>query len=838
MTHDPWDQWEALSDGIDALLDLDDVAREARLCEMQATAPERATALRDWLRAIALSHGLLETLPAAAPTGTGPWRALARVGEGGMGEVWRGERADGAFERVVAIKVLRADRGASAASIGRERAVLARLRHPGIAQLLDGGMTPDGRPWLVTEWVEGLRLDDWLRQSPAQLRERVKVMRDLGEAVAYAHANLVVHRDIKPANVVVDTQGTPRLLDFGIARLLDDAEGSGAALDQAMTPAWAAPEQLSGGPVDVRTDVYALGALMYFVLARRAPRPTGGGSLQAAIDAACQHDPESPMKAAPHTGIDADLNAIALKALARNPESRYASADAFAADLGRWLDGATVDARRPGRLERLRRAILRHPLESALGTGLLLALVAGIGTTTWQAREAEQARQAAVAERDAALTEVDRGEYLVDTFARLFREGDADERLTAGEWLDRAAALGEEVGPKNAVAQARLLGRLAAIELDRGQHARAAVLLRRLLAAPEFALPTNDRAQAECRLASALAMTGDNAAAIAAREKGIAGAETLHGAERVTLVDCLVGRANAAIGQGVAAPEALAAVRRALDELDALSQTGDLRWRRAGVLYTLAALHDIAGEDSEAARRYAEVAAIDEALNNTASADHAALLTALAGSLQRAGDWEVADQRYAQGIAIYEKLGAANPNLVSDLANQAALRNLRGQSAAALSGADRALALASRIGGGHPVAVANAHFARGVALRELHHYEEAGAALETAAGRYRDSHPDPARVMRVAIAIALNELARGDPGTARERIVPVLVFAREGGREALLAEALQASARIGRAAGDPSARADAEEASALLRQRLSAGHPLRSAADALANELH
>jgi tetratricopeptide (TPR) repeat protein len=830
MSEDPRTRWDALAGEVDALLELPAAARARRLAEIEGEDPPRAAALRDWLVAIDASEGLLEPAAPRPPEGLGPWRALARIGEGGMGEVWRGERADGAFERVVAIKFLRGDRAGVAASIARERALLARLRHPGIAQLLDGGVADDGRPWLVTEWVDGLQFDAWLARGQPPLRERVALLRRLAGAVAYAHANLVVHRDLKPANVMVDAAGEPRLLDFGIARLLDDA-GTTATVDQAMTPAWASPEQLRGEPVDARTDVHALGALLYFAVAGRTPHGQDARSLAAVVDAVCREDPAPPGRVAPEAGIDADLDAIVLKALARDPAQRYASADALATDLGRWLEGGDVAARLPTRWERLRRGLRRHPAEAALAAGLLLALAGGVVATAWQAREA-------AAQRDAALAEVDRGEFLVDAFARLFREGEAQERLSASEWLDRAAALGADAGPENAAAQVRFLARLAAIEQDRGQHARAATLLRRVLAAPQSDLPATDRARAECRLGSALNMAGEGVEAIASWDAGIARAQALRGAERTVLVECLASRANAALTNGAATPQAIAAARSALDELDALAGGADLRWRRAGVLYSLAALHDLSGEDADAARRYAEVMALDRELGNTASADHAALLTALAGSLQRAGDWPAADLRYAEGIAIHESLGALHPNLASDLANHAALKNLRGEPEAALAQAERALSIFKRIEGANPVGVANAHFARGVALRELGRFDEAAIDLAIAESGYRASHPDPGRPLRVATARALNELARGQVDAARAALEPVLAFAREQRRDALLAEALQASARTARAQGDPAAaRRDADEAAALLAARLPAAHPTRFAAEGLVREL-
>jgi tetratricopeptide (TPR) repeat protein len=832
VSGDPRAHWDALEGDLDALLELPAAEREARLAAIGNQDPARADALRHWLAAIEASEGLLDAPAPKPPQSTGPWRPVSRIGEGGMGEVWRGERADGAFERTVAIKFLRGDRTSVATSIARERALLARLRHPGIAQLLDGGVADDGRPWLVTEWVDGCPLDQWLQQADRPLRARVELLRRLAGAVAYAHANLVVHRDLKPANVMVDAAGEPRLLDFGIARLLDDGAAA-ATVDQASTPAWAAPEQLRGEPVDARADVYGLGALLFYVLTGRTPHGLDGRSLAAVVDAVCHEDPLPPSRVAPSAGIDADLDAITLKALARDPQQRYASADAFAADLARWLEGREVSARLPTRLERLRRGLRRHPVEAALAAGLLLALGGGIAATTWQALQAEAARREALAERDAALAEADSGEYLIDAFARLFREGDAEERLTASEWLDRAAALGADVGPENAAAHARFLVRLAAIEQDRGQHARAAALLRRALAAPEPGLSPADRARAECRLGSALNMAGDGAGAQAAFDAGIARAEALRGAEGITLVDCLVARANAALVNGAATPDAMRAAERALAVLDSLTGTGDLRWRRAGVLYALAGLHDLNGEDAEAARRYAEVMAIDQALGNTRSTDHAALLTAMAGSLQRAGDWDGADRRFAEGIAIYEAIGTRNPNLASDLANHAALRNLRGDYAGALVAADRALAILEQLDGVNPIAIANALLARGVALRELGRFDEAAVALAEAESGYRASHSDVTRPARAAIERALNELGRGRPDAARELLAPVLALAREPGRGALLAQALQAQARIAAATGDrATARAASAEAAELLAARLPPQHPLRGRAEA------
>lgn len=696
--------WARLAEQLDSLLDLDPDARGAALAALPA---DDAEALRGWMADIQRSEGLLEAAPAPAmPERLGPWRLLGAVGRGGMGEVWRGERADGAFQRSVAIKFLRRDRPEAARSIARERALLARLRHPAIAQLLDGGVAADGRPFLVTEWVEGQPLDRWLAGTRPALRARVALLLTLARAVAYAHGQRVLHRDLKPANVLVEADGTPRLLDFGIGRLVEDA--GGATEDAALTPAFAAPEQLRGEAADARTDVHALGALLWFVLCGAPPHGSDGRSLAELVERVCQRDAEAPSRHACVAGVDADLDAIALKALAREAAQRYASADAFALDLERWLDGREVQARLPGRGERLWRALRRHPLESALALALLLSLGGGVLAAREQARRAEAERALALAARDAAVAEADRGERLVDTFASLFARVGAGQSLSANAWLDRARDAAVELLDDDAGAGLALLVRLAAVEQDRGEHARALALLD-AVAAQQAALPDELAARAGCRRATALAMLGREDAALAAFAQATALAAGLQGSDRLVHVECLVGRANLGLLRGSASAEELAAAERALAELDALQGHGDLRWRRAGILYTLAALHDLSGHDAEAATRYGEVMALDRELGNTETTDHATLIASRAGALQRAGEWAQADADYTRAIALHARLAPEHPNLASHLANLAGLKALRGDGAAAQSLAAEALALPSP----HPLARANALHAQG-----------------------------------------------------------------------------------------------------------------------------
>jgi len=810
------ERWAALSERLDALLDLPVDARESLLVDLAA---DEAEALRGWLRAIEQSAGLMEREPeAAAPDRIGPWRLIANVGRGGMGEVWRGERADGAFQREVAIKFLRLDRPQAAPSIARERALLARLRHPGIAQLLDGGVSADGRPWLVTEWVEGCAFDAWLREASPTLRQRVALVLALARAVAHAHGQRVLHRDLKPANVCVEADGSPRLLDFGIGELLEAEPGS--TREAALTPEFAAPEQLRGEPADVRSDVHALGSLLWFALCERPPHGSDARALTVLVERVCQSDPEPPSRHARVDGVNADLDAVALKALARAPQQRYASADALALDLERWLAGDSVAARLPGRVERLVRALWRHPLESALGVALVLALGGGVLVAREEARRADIARLQAEQARDAALAEADRGERLVDTFSGLFAQAGAEQALTANAWLDRARDAALRLADGDAAAGQALLLRLAAVEQDRGEHARALALLERVAALPQEPDPEL-RARAGCRRGSALAMLGREAEAIAVYDAAIAEADALVGSARLVRVDCLVGRANLALFRGEAGADELDVAARALAELDALSASGDLRWRRASLLYTLAALLDLSGRDAEAAQRYGEVMALDEALGNTDSTDHATLIASRAGALQRAGDWAAADADYTRAIVLHARLAPEHPNLGSHRANLAGLKALRGDAEGAAAQAEAALAMPNL----HAVARANALHALGQAQALSGEHATALVTLEAAARAYREAG-QPARALRPRITqVRVHVLAQ--QWEAAQTLYDALDADSRDAQPAQRAELLREGVALQRARGNLNAARARAEAVDTLIVATPAGHPLR-----------
>jgi hypothetical protein len=335
----------------------------------------------------------------------GPYRIVALVAEGGMGEVFLAERADAEFERKVAIKTLRGFSSADlVARFREERRILAALDHPNIVRLIDGGTTDDGIPYLVMDYIEGLPLTRYAREHGLPVRERVAMFMKVCAAVQYAHQNLVVHRDLKPSNILVAADGKPQLLDFGIAKLLDPVigasrearTGTGVRL---LTPEYASPEQARGEPVTVATDVYSLGSVLYELLADRpaiAPN-TGGLELLRAI---CEVDAPRPSTTCPRDrrrAIAGDLDNIVGKALHKLPAQRYASVAELATDLERHLAGRPVHARTATFGYRAGKLVRRHWGKISLATLATVALTGSTAISFMQARRANE--QAARAER-------------------------------------------------------------------------------------------------------------------------------------------------------------------------------------------------------------------------------------------------------------------------------------------------------------------------------------------------------------------------------------------------------------------------------------------------------
>ena len=373
----------------------------------------------------------------------GPWKLTGRLGEGGMGVVYRAARADGLFERDVALKRLHPALGrALAGRLEAERHTLARLEHDGIARLYDGGVDADGAPYLVMELVEGGPITDYADAAGLSVTDRVALFVRVCDAVAYAHRHLVVHRDLKPSNVFVAAgEGAPRvkLLDFGIAKLLGEAAGGDAdgetltRTQAAMTPSYAAPEQLLRGEVTTATDVYALGVMLYELLAGARPYTLAGVGAAEAERIVCEVDPPRASSVAPAArarALRGDLDTILARALAKEPARRYPTADAFADDLRRYLGGLPVRARPSTAGYRAGRFARRHRVGVAAVAVVALALVAGATVALWQAREAR-----AQAARATAMNE-----FLVGLLGAADPTGAGGRDVRVASLLDGAAA--------------------------------------------------------------------------------------------------------------------------------------------------------------------------------------------------------------------------------------------------------------------------------------------------------------------------------------------------------------------------------------------------------------
>ncbi len=331
----------------------------------------------------------------------GVWKVTDRLGGGGMGEVYRVERADGEYRQQAALKLMRPLPAAYWSRFQAERQILAELEHPGVARLLDGGLSADNRPFMVLEYVDGAPLDVWCAEHNADARKKVSLILEVCEAVGHAHAKLVVHRDIKPSNILVTSEGRTRLIDFGVARLM--AAGDGARTETPVSIEYAAPELLEGEAATVMTDVYGLAATLFELLAGRAPIEVTGDAMAVAVRKIAEEPAARLMATAPAGfapgALASDLDAILARALRKEPQARYPTVEAFAADLTRALDGQAVKARDGEKGYAFGRFLRRRRWPIAAGAAVVLSLAGGLGAALVQANRAEMERDAALREQ-------------------------------------------------------------------------------------------------------------------------------------------------------------------------------------------------------------------------------------------------------------------------------------------------------------------------------------------------------------------------------------------------------------------------------------------------------
>jgi eukaryotic-like serine/threonine-protein kinase len=367
--------------------------REEVLSLLRYDTAEESSHLLDALQASAASIVEDDVAPGGM---VGPYRIEREIGRGGMAVVYRAVRADGEFRKRVAIKLIKRgmDTRAVVERLRRERRILASLEHPSIARLLDGGTTPDGRPWIAMEYVEGTPVDRYCEEHRLSVEERCRLMTGVCEAVAYAHRKLVIHRDLKPTNILVDRSGNPKLLDFGIAKVLaPEEEGDEtetlATRDTArlLTPEYASPEQIAGGAIGTTTDVYSLAVVLHELLAGARARDK---ELKVSLAAARAGKSRKWQRR-----LEGDLDNILQVALRVEPERRYLSIEQFEKELRLHLAGMPVEAREESLAYRCGKFLRRHRL-GTLAAGLVaISLIAGVSATLWQARRADEQRQLA-----------------------------------------------------------------------------------------------------------------------------------------------------------------------------------------------------------------------------------------------------------------------------------------------------------------------------------------------------------------------------------------------------------------------------------------------------------
>ena len=542
-------RWRKLSPLLDAMLEMDPATRARSLALLREEDPELGNELAA-LMALEDQHEDFLTEPLVAPlpgprpgTLAGPYRLERLLGEGGMGQVWLAGRADGLYQRRVALKLLRpglADPNLHL-RFTRERQILARLAHPHIARLLDAGISSDGHPYLALEYVEGEPITDWCRHRDLSLDARLRLFLQTCDAVSHAHANLIVHRDLKPSNILVTPQEEVRLLDFGIAKLLDNtelppADQTGTGL-RAFTLHYAAPEQVRGEPITTMTDVYALGVVLHELLTGSRPyelkRRTDAEWEEAILDA----DPVRPSLAVLRTGEDGDaagqgtppkaavsprrlarmlagdLDNIVLKALAKRPEQRYPSVEALAQDISRYRSDKPVMARAQGMRYRTGKFAFRH--RWVLATAVLVALVlsSAFVMVAWQARE--------------AVREASRAQALQDFVIGLFERAggsDGDAPLDVRALLAAGLERGDRELMRQPTARAELMGVVARLRLGLGDYLPALELLREqsgLVRALGGDAPSSLRLESATELGRAQWLLGDQQACIDAMEPGV-----------------------------------------------------------------------------------------------------------------------------------------------------------------------------------------------------------------------------------------------------------------------------------------------------------------------------
>jgi eukaryotic-like serine/threonine-protein kinase len=791
------DRWEAVSPHLDRALEMGPEERRAWIAALRMDDPALASSLDTLLREEGAvdREGFLEGASPPRPTTgaiegqtVGAYTLVSLIGCGGMGQVWRARRSDGLFAGEAAVKILNADVGEE--RFRREADILARLTHPHIAHLIDAGVSPEGQPYLVLEQVDGERIDGYCDRRGLGVEARLRLFLDVLAAVAHAHANLIVHRDIKPSNVMVSTDGRVKLLDFGIAKLLEAEAGGGAPAltlesGRALTPAYAAPEQVTAGAITTATDVYALGLVLYVLLIGRHPVDAARGSAAELVKAIVDTDPPRPSVAARvttqprealaenaarrgttpdrlHRILSGDLDTIVAKALKKRPEERYPSVTAFADDLRRFLAHQPISAR-PDRIRyRAAKFARRNRLSVSLGSFVLLALVGGLAGTAWQARVAAR-------ERDLSLAQLERAESTNAFTSFVLGQAPGGRPVPLQEILARAERLIEKRFAADEPLAVDLLVTLGDIYAMRSEPDGIRRAMKR---AHETSLRVADaavRAKAACGWARGLSAQGDFGGAYRLIDKALA--ETTDEARFDGVVaNCLVRKGEVAMHELNAAAAADAG-DRALRRLD--RRPGAFPEIRADVLQLLAVSRRLHGDTHGANLRFAE--ALDQVrhIGRGETSDAAVLLSNWAGSVSMTNSLQ-ALVLYGRAVAIFE---GESPDSVPTPPrfNHAVQLNRLARYAEARSTLEGARTVAGKQGDVHMVGRTSYQIAR--ACRGLGDLACAEQALREADAVLRSSLPPGHRLLaELRREQGLLADAKGDHVNARALLAEALAI--------------------------------------------------------------
>jgi serine/threonine-protein kinase len=550
-----------------------------------------------------------------------------------MGSVWRAHRNDGRFEAAVAIKLLHPGilDAASAARFTREGTLLARLSHPHIARLLDAGVTPANQPYLVLECVEGIRIDRWVDQHQLNLQRRLRLMQQVAEAVAHAHAHLIVHRDLKPSNILVDASGHVKLLDFGIAKLVDGSAAADRTVTggSAFTPEYAAPEQIRGGEITTATDVYALGVILYRLLSGRHPTADGERGALEHARAIVERAPR------PLPGVPEDVATIALHALAKDPRRRYQTAAAFGEDLERFLRHEPIRARAESWAYRSRKFVRRHRAAVAAAAASVALLLAAAVITTREMLEGRRQRDRAAFQARRAQASAEFMRYLVSQIGAT--------PMTMREVLDRGRAALEQQYSGDPAFVARMLMQLSGPYIELGDFDTSAAMMKRAMEIAQTLGDPELLAATHCGTAFDLIQTLDydaarrhlaEAAGYAARTAG-AGAES----------QC----AQAETRLAIAERRYEDAVRHARGDVTALEAEGDIATTRyTSALSNLGNAYGGAGYLPQALIAYQRSAEASGRIGHGRTTAVVVSIHNQASILFRLGRWRSADERASE----------------------------------------------------------------------------------------------------------------------------------------------------------------------------------------------